>query len=110
MTAAGRSTKVVVVDVIDRSTAVLHIVGDFDALTVAEGASALLRVRRDPPVKLHIDATACTFLDSTGIAALAMVADAVRRHGGEVTAAAAEGSARLIELCGLSELLGYTPA
>jgi anti-anti-sigma factor len=110
VTAAARSTKVVVVDVIDSSTTVLRIVGDLDALSVSEAAPALLHFKMTPPAHLHIDATEASFLDSTGLAALGMAADAVRRHGGDVTASASERVGRLIELCGLNQLIGYTPA
>ena len=109
MTAAARSTKVVVVDVIDASTTVLRIVGDLDALSVSEAAPALLHFKMTPPAHLHIDATEASFLDSTGLAALGMAADAVRRNGGDVTAIASERVGRLIELCGLDQLIGYTP-
>ena len=100
----------VLIDIIDPTTTALRIVGDFDALSVAEAAPALMRFKQAPPAHLFIDATEATFVDSTGIAALAMAADSVRRHGGQVTAHASSTAARLIELCGLSDLLGYTPA
>jgi anti-anti-sigma factor len=110
VTVAARSTKIVVVDVVDQSTTVLRIVGDLDALSVSEAAPALLHFKMTPPAHLHIDATEASFIDSTGLAALGMAADAVRRSGGEVTAAASERAARLIEMCGLGQLFGYSPA
>jgi anti-anti-sigma factor len=109
VTAAARSTKVVVVDVIDRTRTVLRIVGDLDALSVSEAAPALIHFKHSPPAHLHIDATEASFLDSTGLAALGMAADAVRRNGGDVTATASERAGRLIELCGLNQLIGYEP-
>lgn len=110
VTVAARSTKVVVVDVVDTGTTTLRIVGDLDAVNVAEAAPALMRLKADPPAHLHIEASETTFLDSTGLAAMAMAADSVRRHGGEVTATASDTARRLIELCGLSELLGLPTA
>ncbi|MCU1359285.1 MAG: hypothetical protein JWN99_574 [Ilumatobacteraceae bacterium] len=98
-----------IVDVLDPTSTTLHLVGDFDALSVAEAAPALVHFQTAPPMQLHIDATRATFLDSTGIAALAMAADAVRRHGGDVTSSASDTARRLIELCGLTELIGYAP-
>jgi anti-anti-sigma factor len=104
---AARSTKVVVVEIVDPTTTTLRIVGDFDALSVSEAAPVLMQFKQSPPMNLRIDASQTTFLDSTGLAALAMAADSVRRHGGDVTAVASDTARRLIELCGLTELIGY---
>jgi anti-anti-sigma factor len=102
-------TKAVVFEVVDRSTTILRISGDLDAVSVSEAAPLLMQFRHAPSAHLHIDATGSGFIDSTGLSALAMVADAVRRRGGEVTSTASERAARLIELCGLTSLVGYTP-
>ena len=61
----------------------MRIVGDLDALSVSEAAPALIHFKLSPPAHLHIDATEASFLDSTGLAAIGMAADAVRRNGGK---------------------------
>jgi anti-anti-sigma factor len=108
VTGEGRN-RVVTFEVVDRTTTILRIVGDLDAVSVSEAAPRLMQFRLAPSAHLHIDATASDFIDSTGLSALAMVADAVRRRGGDVTSTASERAARLIELCGLGSLFGSTP-
>ncbi len=103
-------TKVVTFEVVDRTKTILRIIGDLDAVSVSEAAPVLMQFRQAPSAHLHIDASASDFIDSTGLSALAMVADAVRRRGGEVTSTASDRAARLIELCGLGALVGYSPA
>jgi anti-anti-sigma factor len=55
---------------------------------------------------LTIDASEVTFLDSTGVGALVMVAVAVRERGGVVTCRASVQMDRLLALCGIGRLLG----
>ena len=65
-----------------------------------------LQLSAAPPPNLTIDASAVTFLDSTGVGALVMVAIAVRDTGGVVTCHASAEMDRLLALCGIGRLLG----
>jgi anti-anti-sigma factor len=59
-----------------------------------------------PQLVVHFDATRVDFVDSSGLAALAIAATAVRQHGGFVSMRASASARRVIELCRMGPSLG----
>jgi anti-sigma B factor antagonist len=94
---------------VDDGVTLLRLVGDIDAAATAAAMPTFLRLSSAPPQKLCVDASRVTFLDSTGIGALAMVAVAVRQHGGELTTNVSQVARRVLVLCGLEHLFALAP-
>src|SRR5215204_6387330 len=89
-------------------TTLLRLIGDFDADTTGAAMATFLELSSSPPDKLLIDGTGVTFLDSTAIGALVMVAVAVREHGGVVSMDPSPRARRALVLCGLDHLLALS--
>ena len=81
--------------------------GDIDMTFTVTNQAALEEVVANPPHELEFDASELTFIDSTGLRALATLATCVRSAGGEVrTINSSEPLRRIIEVTGLGERFG----
>jgi anti-sigma B factor antagonist len=84
----------------------LTMVGDVDASTIGEYASAVAEIAKDPPRTIAIDLSQVPFLDSSGIGLLASVARLTREH--DVTILVADASPTVTEAlhtCGLTDFI-----
>ena len=83
--------------------------GDIDMTFTVVHQAALEALVANPPAELEFDAAELTFIDSTGLRALATLATCVRSAGGEVrTVNSSEPLRRIIEVTGLGERFGLT--
>jgi anti-anti-sigma factor len=109
MTTTAATPRAFAIEQIDRHTSRVTIVGELDVQTTVEAATGIVRLRSHPPTTLLIDATDATFVDSSGITALTMLALAVRGAGGTVTTIASPAVRRVISLCKIETHLGLEP-
>jgi len=81
--------------------------GDIDMTFTVEHQAVLEELVTDPPSELEFEASGLSFIDSTGLRALATLATCVRSSGGEVrTINSSEPFRRILEVTGLSERFG----
>jgi anti-sigma B factor antagonist len=79
--------------------------GEIDMTTAPRFGAALQAAARREPPRVEIDCTALTFMDSSGIA---VIASALRAHGGFGSVRVCNPSApvrRTLEICGLGDLV-----
>jgi anti-sigma B factor antagonist len=80
--------------------------GEVDLACAAELRAAIERVGETEPAVLVIDLSDVSFVDSSGLGAIAGGLRAQRRHGGELkVAGAAPHVRRVFEIAGLGQLL-----
>lgn len=90
------------------TTTTIRVRAELDVHSCAAAATSLVRVAKSAPAHLHIVAGEVSFIDSTGVAALAMVASKVRADGGTVAMSASPPVRRVITLCGMGCHFGLT--
>ena len=98
-------------EVVHDDSRVLSIAGDFD-LSVADGAAHALAVASaDPQRVLVVDLTACTFLDSTAIAAIVGAARALTNGQIRIAIACTPGSEvrDMLALTGIDRTIPVLP-
>lgn len=89
-----------------RTEAAITLVGEFDMTGTERFWGALIEVLGTRPVTVTVEARGLTFIDSSGLMALARARDAATEAG--VAFRITEPSSalrRIIELCGLQDLL-----
>ncbi len=88
---------------------VVTIVGEFDILTVRQVARDVDKLVADAPASIVIDMSALEFIDSSGIALLLRIHNAVvKEAGGELRVVnPSETARRTFDLTGLSEAFGF---
>lgn len=86
-------------------TAVIAITGEIDIFTAPDVRRAGLEAITDGVMRVVLDLTSTTFLDSTGLGVIIGLSKRVRPAGGDVVIVNVdEGIARTLEITGLNEI------
>lgn len=91
----------------DATCTVVVVAGEVDLASAGELRSALATAAEGRPEQILVDLSGVTFVDSSGLGAIAGGLRAQRAHGGQLRVIGAPAHVRRVfEISGLGELLG----